>query len=743
MPFIKLQFRPGIVRDTTNYANEGGWFECDKVRFFSGFPQKIGGWAEVTSQRAAGVCRQMWNWVTSYTDNFLAVGTNVKVYIEVGGIYYNITPLRTTLTTTATDDCIDTTDDSTVVNINVVGHGCRTGDFVTISGATTVGGIPAAELNAEHEVTRVDDDNFTFTVATEATSTVTGGGGSSIDIACQISPGFAIQTAGYGWGTGVWQGSETTNTFGWNQEASEPVYLPQRDWWFDNFDNDLVMNIRADTVSGTSEATGGAIYYWERGTNVSPTSSLATPAKLLSGLTLNGVSPTNVPEVVGQILVSQNDKHLLAFGATPYYTVGSAPPFDPLLIRWASQDQPNEWGPTTTNSAGFLRVSRGSKIVRAIPTRQEIVVLTDSHIYSLQFLGTTDVFGLQELSDNISVISPRAVVSVNNVVYWMGTERFYRYDGRAQTLPCTIKDYVFSDINFNQADQIFSGTNEGFNEIWWFYPSATSTYNDRYVVYNHLENVWYYGTISRTAWLDTTLRTVPVAFEYIPGETEIIYSDIPNAILRASVGREPENTLFVTTTLAGGRPLADITGNGLVTSADFLAYQQWINNSPSLTAGERDWIENYLNPYMLANPDTYGQYLILRDVSVLYNHETGLDDGTLPMEAFIQSSDFDIGEGEQFMLTRRIIPDVAFHGSTAESPEVDIAIRPRNWPGSNFQGDPSDTQRVIQSSVGVYTNQIFIRARARQMAFKIASDQLGVQWQLGMPRLDARPDGRQ
>jgi hypothetical protein len=649
MPFIKLQFRPGIVRDTTNYANEGGWFECDKVRFFSGFPQKIGGWIEATPNRAIGTCRQMWNWITSYTDNLLAVGTNVKVYIEVGGVFYDITPLRTTLTTSATDDCIDTTNGSTTVNINVTGHGCTTGDYVTISGATAVGGVPADEINAEHVVTVVDADNFTFTVTTAATSTVSGGGGSSIDIACQISPGLALQTAGYGWGSGVWQGSETSNTFGWGLSSSSAVYLPQRDWWFDNFDNDLVMNIRATT--GNTGAVGGPIYYWERGTSVAPSTSLGTRAVLLSGVTLNGVAPTAVPEEAGQILISQNDKHLLAFGATPYYiSPASKPPYDPLLIRWASQDQPNEWGPTTTNSAGFLRVSRGSRIVRAIPTRQEVVVLTDTHLYSLQFLGTTDVFGLQELSDNISIISPRAVSSVNNIVYWMGTDRFYRYDGRTQTLPCTIKEYIFSDINLDQADQIVSGTNEGFNEVWWFYPSANSNWNDRYAVYNHLENIWYYGNLSRTAWLDTPLRTVPLA----------MYT--------------PENQV----------------GGG-----------------------------------------------------ILYNHETGVNDANLPMEAFIQSSDFDIGEGDQFMLTRRLIPDINFNSSTATAPEVSIAMRPRNWPGSNFQNDPSDTQRVIESAVGVYTNQIYVRARARQMAFKIASDQLGVQWQLGAPRLDARPDGRQ
>lgn len=641
MPFTKLKFRPGINRDTTNYANEGGWYECDKIRFFSGYPQKIGGWIESTSERFVGTCRQLWNWVTSFTDNFLAVGTNKKVYIEVGGIFYNITPIRTTLTTPATDDCIETTNGSAVVTVNVTGHGCDTGAYVTISGVTgDVGGIPDAEINAEHEVTLVDSNTFTITVSTAATSTVAAGGGSSIDIACQINPGFAQITAGYGWGTGAWDGD-----YGWGLASSTPIYLPQRDWFLDNFDNDLVMNIRAITT-GTG-ATGGPIYYWERGSSVNPTTALNTPAELLSGLTLNGVAPSDVPESATQILVSQNDKHLLAFGCQPYG--GSSGDFDPLLIRWATQDQPNVWEPLPTNSAGFLRVSRGSKIVRAIPSRQEILVLTDTHVYSLQFLGTTDVFGLQELADNTSIISPRAVISANNVTYWMGLDKFYRYDGRVQTLPCTLREYVFKDLNFAQADQIICGTNEGFNEVWWFYPSGTSTWVDRYVIYNHLDNLWYYGQLGRTAWLDVSSRQLPVA----------VYTD-PNQ-----------------------------------------------------------------------NP------------GILYTHESGIDAAGAPMESFIQSSDVDLDDGEKFILTRRMIPDVNFNTSTAANPEVNLAVRPRNFPGSNFQNDPSDTQRVINTSVGVYTNQVFVRARARQLALKVSSTDLGVQWQLGDVRIDGRQDGKQ
>jgi hypothetical protein len=643
MPFLKLKFRPGINRDTTNYANEGGWFECDKIRFFSNYPQKIGGWVETTSERFIGTCRQLWNWITSYTDNLLALGTNEKVYIEVGGIFYDITPLRETFTTSSSpssDNCIDTTNGSTTVIVNITGHGCLTGDYVTISGVSgDPGGVPDAEINAEHVVTRVDADNFTFEVATAATSTTSNGGGTAIVVECQIHPGFPSVTAGYGWGTGAWNGS-----YGWGLASPTPVFLPQRDWWFDNFDNDLVMNIRAD-VTGGGVAVGGPIYYWERGTTVNPTTSLTTPAVLLSSL----AGATDVPESAMQVLVSQNDKHLLAFGCQPYG--GSSGDFDPLLIRWASQDDPVMWEPLATNTAGFLRVSRGSRIVRALATRQEILVFTDTHLFTLQFLGTADVFGLQEYADNISIMGPRATISANNITYWMGLDKFYMYDGRVRTLPCSLREYVFKDINFSQSDQVICGTNEGFNEVWWFYPSGNSNWVDRYVIYNHLDQVWYYGQLGRTAWLDVASRNLPVA------------------------AYTPEN----------------------------------------------------------------------QDPGVLYTHEQGIDDAGLPMESFIQSSDFDITDnsGETFMLTRRMIPDINFNTSTAQTPEVTLTIRPRNFPGSNFQNDPSDSQRVISTSVNNFTNQVFIRARARQMALKVSSEGLGVQWQLGNPRLDVRSDGKQ
>jgi hypothetical protein len=640
MPLQKIQLRPGINRDTTNYSNEGGWYECDKIRFFSGFPQKLGGWVKTSPLSFIGVCRQLWNWVTSFSDNFLAVGTNVKVYIEAGSVFYDITPLRTTLVSPATDNCVETTSGLTTVIINVTGHGCEDGAYVTISGVTgNVGGVPDAQINTEHEITKIDDDIFTITVTTAASSTVASGGGTSINIECQLNPGLAITTAGYGWGTGGWGISS------WGFSSNTPIFLPQRDWFFDNFDNDLVMNIRSE-VNVNGKAQGGPIYYWERGSAVVPSSALSTRGVLLSGVTLNGVAPSAVPTSAMQIMVSQNDKHLLAFGCQPYD--GAADDYDPLLIRWASQDQPNEWEPRSTNSAGFLRVSRGSAIIRAIATRQETIVLTDTHVYSLQFLGTTDVFGLQELADNTSIISSRATVTANNVLYWMGTDKFYAYDGRVQTLPCTLREYVFKDINFDQSDQIVCGTNEGFTEIWWFYPSAGSNSNDRYVIYNHLTNIWYYGNLERTAWLDVASREFPIA---------------------------------------ASTPEGSSTG-------------------------------------------------------LLYTHEVGLNDDESPLEAFCQSSDFDIGDGDQLMLTKRLIPDVSFNTSTATNPEVTFGIRSRNFPGSAYTNNALNEKPVIEASVDIYTEQVFIRTRGRQMALRVSSDGLNVQWQLGSPRIESRADGK-
>jgi hypothetical protein len=630
MPFIKVQLKPGVNRDQTNYTNEGGWYECDKIRFRSGMPQKIGGWLKAIFTPLIGTCRQMFGWFTTFGDNLLALGTNVKVYIDAGGILNDITPLRaTTAPGDVTFSAVTIAPFSSTITVTDLAHGCVVGSYVTYSGAVSLGGnITAAVLNQEYVVDSIISvDQYTITAKNTSGVTVIsnasdiGNGGVLTVGRYQINPGAAGGTYGYGWGTGTW------GRGGWGTPSTVPFINPQTDWIFANFNNDLLMNRR--------ENNKGPIYIWERGVLSTPGVALATRAVLLSSV----AGASNVPAEVGIILVSQNDKHLLAFGATEYAGVT----YNPLLIRWANQDEPENWTPLVTNSAGFLQVSRGSRIVSVIPTRQEILVFTDTTLNSLQFLGTTDVFGIQELSDNISVASVRSVTMASNVVYWMGIDKFYAYNGRVEALPCTLRNHVFQNLNYDQLDQVICGTNEGWNEVWWFYPTANSSTNDAYVVYNHVDKIWYYGSINRTAWIDNPLRQYPQA-----------------------VG---------------------------------------------------------------------GQFL--------YNHEEGINDDIAPMTAFIKSSDFDLAEGENYMLLRRLIPDVQFDGSTAATPAVDITLYPRNYPGSATFNGAINTRPIIETSANIYTEQVFIRSRARQMALQIASDELGVQWQLGSPRIDARPDGKQ
>jgi hypothetical protein len=622
MPLQKLQFKPGVNRDQTNYSNEGGWYECNKIRFRSGYPQKIGGWLRYGTVTLIGICRQMFNWITTLGDNYLAMGTSKKVYIEAGEEFYDITPLQHTSTTLgAAAGPFTATTGSAVLSVSYstdTTYNPEVGNYVTYSGATTLGGnITANVLNAEfgYAIVSVNTTTkvYTINVGVNATSSDTAKGGATVTAYYDIDVGYDTVTYGYGWGAGVW-GRGT-----WGSGSITPIVQLQRDWFFNNFDNDLVMNIR-----------NGAIYYWKN------TDGVQARATLLSATTIDGVAPADVPALTKQIFLSQNDKHLLAFGATPY----GGGDFDPLLIRWATQGQANVWTPLVTNSAGFIRVSRGSEIVCAIATRQEILVFTDGTLNSLQYLGTTDVFGLQELSDNISILSSRSVAVVNNTAYWFGHDKFYAYSGRVETLPCTLRNHVFENLNYAQADQIITGTNEGWNEIWWFYPTANSNTNDAYVVYNHLEKIWYYGTIERTAWSDSSLREYPQSVA----------------------------------------------------------------------------------------------------TNIVYDQERGVNADTLPLSANIASSDFDLADGDQFILTKRIIPDINFAGSTANDPEVTMYIKPRNFPGNAYSN--TETGRVIETSVDVYTEQIFMRARARQMAVEVASTDLGVQWQLGSPRLDGRPDGK-
>lgn len=642
MALSKLIFKSGINRDQTNYASEGGWFDMQLARFRSGFPEKFGGWVVQTQTPYEGVARSIFTWNTTDGGQIIGVGTNEKMYAGAGTNLYDITPIRITLSSPDTDNCFQTTDTSNVVIVNIIGNGAIDGDWVTFSGVTgTVGGIPDAELNAEFQITYIDSNSFSITVTTPATSTVAAGGGTAIEAAFQINIGYPVTTLGYGWGTGPWSRGA------WGSASTVPVNLPARLISQQNFNNDLIWNIRFSDI-----------YYWVY------TAGFNTRSVLLSDIS----GAVAVPQQVTRILFTPQG-FLLALGCTTY-DPGASPPeylgyYDPLMIRWSNVDadigpQPEVWEPTLTNTAGFLRIQSGSQIVTAINTRQETLVFTNLSLHSLQYLGTAEVFGLQELSHNISIMGPNAVAGTNNITYWMGTDRFYAYSGRIDALPCTLRQYIFNDINLVQRDLVFAGINNQFNEIIWFYCTANSNEINRYVIYNFLENIWYFGQLSRTTWLDSGVFDHPLS-----------------------------------------------TSNG--------------------------WV---------------------------YQQENGVNDGQplgappLPIESYIQSADIDINDGDKYMLIRRIIPDVNFNGSETVNPVTGAPIDPqavmtvgvRNFPGAtssitNEEGQITARDVITTATIDQYTNQVFIRARGRQMNFKISSNGVGTQWQLGMPRVDARPDG--
>jgi hypothetical protein len=610
MPLQKILFKPGVNRENTRYTTEGGWYECDKVRFRQGNPEVIGGWQRISTSTFLGVCRSLWNWVTLTSQNLIGVGTNLKFYIENGGVYNDITPIRVT-TTLGTDPF--TGNGTTTVTVTANSHGAITGDFVTFSGVT---GTYAALLNGEFQITVLTVNTYTITVASAIPAGATGG--SAVSAAYQINTGPATVVPLTGWGAGTW------GTGAWGIGTPSTTQTDLRLWSQANFGEDLIFGPRK-----------GGIYYWDA------TAGLSVRGVLLSSL--SGAS--DVPTIQNDIFVSDINRFVFAMGCNDY---GSSV-IDPMLIRWSDQEDAVNWTPSATNQAGSLRLSHGSEIVAAVQARQEVVVFTDSSIYSLQYLDAPIFWGAQLLGDNISIVGPNAAVIASGVVYWMGVDKFYAYDGRVQTLNCDLRRYVFSDFNQAQAQQVFAGTNEGFNEVWWFYPSAGSTTIGKYVVYNYVEKIWYYGTLARTAWLDSGLRDYPMGA-------------------------------------------------------------------------------------------TYNQNLV--------NHEQGLDDNATgtptAINAYISSSEFDIGDGHNFGFVWRILPDLTFENSTANTPTVNMTLYGLYNSGSGSVDNAG--QAVVKGSTYViteeFTGQIYTRVRGRQMIFKIDSNQLGTAWQLGAPRIDIRPDGR-
>jgi hypothetical protein len=695
MPLTKLQFRPGINREITSYSNEGGWFDCDKVRFRYGFPEKIGGWLRLSATTFLGTCRALHPWVALDGSRYLGVGTHLKYYINEGGGYSDITPIRDTTAAgdvtfvaaantlsagiSAVQTIIPLTSstgfppsgliqigseqiryatvtgndlegvtrgvngtipaahlsaaavDCATLTVSDTAHGALDNDFVTFSGAVSLGSqITAAILNQEYQIVSiVDVDSYLIEARTVATisdittssglnptpvfadSSDSGTGGASVVGAYQINTGLDTTITGNGWGAGTW-GRST-----WGSGASLLVSGSQlRIWSHDNFGEDLLFNVR-----------DGGIYYWDK--------SSGTTARGVALSSLSGASST--PTIAKQIMVSDTDRHVIAFGCDSEASPGVQ---DPLLIRFSSQESLTDWAAQATNTAGELRLGSGSQIVTAAETRQQILVFTDTSLYAMQYLGPPFTFGVQLISENITMGGPLTAMAVDDQVFWMGLSEFYVYNGAVQRLPCSVRDYVFEDMNLAQMEKVTAGLNSENSEIWWFYPSAASDENDRYVIYNYMEQAWYYGTLARTAWLDRGIEEFPIA----------------------------------------------------------------------------------------AAPDHY-----------LYNHEFGFDDGsTSPasaINAFVSSSPLDLADGQQFTFVRRLLPDVSFRNSSAPVPSIDITTRVRNFTGASFLS-------TTTSEIGAATDQVHLRLRGRQVSIEVASDETGVAWRLGSLRYDLQPDGR-
>jgi len=491
MPLQKLQFSPGVNRETTSYTNEGGWFDGDMVRFRFGVPEKIGGWSPTSTNTFLGTCRALHAFVALDGSQYIGLGTHLKYYIEQGGGYNDITPIRST--TSAGDVTFAASNGSSTLTVTDTNHGAIANDFVTFSGAATLGGLITADvLNQEYQIVDVPTAN-TYTITAKdtsgatvtANSSDTGNGGSSVVGAYQINVGLDTTVTGGGWGAGTW-GRGT-----WGSGTSLlATGATLRLWSADNFGEDLIFNAR-----------DASIYYWDKSTSSAP---FARGVELSS---LAG-SDSTTPTIAKQVLVSDNDRHIIVFGCDPQDNIGVQ---DPLLIRFSDQENPLIWFPAVTNTAGDLRLGAGSTFVQAVETKREILVWTDTALNSMRFIGPPFTFGLQQLASNITIMGPNAAVATEDVVYWMGIDNFYVYAGQTQQLPCTVKDKVFLDFNLEQADKVVSGVNSEFSEVFWFYPSASSTDNDKYVVYNYGEKVWYFGSLSRTAWIDRGVRTYPIA----------------------------------------------------------------------------------------------------------------------------------------------------------------------------------------------------------------------------------------
>ena len=712
MTIQSLKFRAGINRDVTSLSNENGYVDCDKIRFRNGYPEKIGGWVKFSSNSYEGTARRLHNWVGLDGSDFLGVGSHLKYYIEQGQTFNDITPIR--VTTGAGDVTFSASNGSNIVTVTDAGHSAIVNDFVTFSDAASLGGnVTAAILNTEHQITRfVSSSQYEITVSVTASSSDSGNGGGSTVGTYQINTGLDNTVGGTGFGAGQYGGttsgalsttineggeysdSDTTLTVtsgtgianndfilidqeilkvtnvstndltvtraqegttasahadgttvflivgnassaddfvGWGDAASVTVPGAQiRTWSHDNFGEDLIINPR-----------DSGLFYWDKTDGTSARAVELSATTLFSG-------EKSVPTVAKQVLVSDIDRHVIAFGCDAVNSSSSAAQGngvqDPLLIRFSSQENPVDWFPTTTNTAGDLRLGAGSTFVQAVETKREILVYTDKSLHSMQFIGPPFTFGISQLASNITIMSSASAIATEDVVYWMGIDNFYTHAGQTQQLPCTVKDKVFLDFNLEEKDKVVAGINSEFGEVWWFYPSADSSENNRYVIWNYVEQVWYYGDLVRTAWIDRGVRSFPIA------------ASTPH----------------------------------------------------------------------------------------LFNHESGFDDDTSAMSAFVESAPMDIGDGDKFLSLRRVIPDLTFTGSvTGSSPNATFTVKARDFPGADFlQTSDGTASRTATSPVEQFTDKLDYRIRGRSFAIRLASTALGCKFKMGTPRVDIREDGR-
>jgi len=783
MPLQKLSLKAGLNREGTIYSNEGGWYDGDKIRFRSGLPEKIGGWTQFSPNSFLGTCRSIWVWLDgdSGTGNlYVGLGTNSKYYIYYAGIYNDVTPIIQTDTLT---NPFTTTSGSKTVTVTDASFNPGVGDYVFFSGGSAVGGITIA---GDYIVASVPSSTtYTITSATAATSAATGGG--TVTAQYEYPSGLNVYTIGTGWGSGPW-GRGT-----WGSSYSAGIGEQLRLWSADNFGADLVLAPRggplfywqdSGTVSTRSQylsslANSNVIFtdastFSSGATSITVTSANApyiypympisgtgiqagttvASTYLTGGTTVPITLPTTanssgnynfyyagafVPKETYQVISSEVQEFIITFGSNPYSPGNPNTAFNPLLVRWCDQANAYQWIPEQTNQAGEYTLSNGSFIMGARATRQEILVWTDSAIYSMQYIGAPYVWGFQILMDNISVMGPNSMITVNNITYWMGKDRFYMYDGTVKTLPCSLKQYVFDDINLDQSYQVFAGANEGFNEVWWYYCSIDGNNGnyanpnnivDKYVIYNYLDNVWYYGTMGRTAWYQSGVLGTPLTASYYT-----------NAIFTGSISG---TTLTVTAMTVGTINVGQtILGLGVGNGTQITALG-------SGSGGVGTYTEN--------SPQTvsFTQMTSTDGNSILLNQESGTDDNstssTQPIYAYLQSSDVEISpqdSGQHFGFVWRMLPDVNFNGSKINNPSVTIQLLPRQNSGSAYGNADSplvtsanNYTNVPEYTVQQFTGQVYTRLRGRQMAFRISSNTIGVAWQLGIPRFDIRPDGR-